>query len=143
VITLGAGRKIKRSHVLFSILLLTASAAGCVAFQFGDPNAPDPAATQKLREAVPTYEQSWLANHDNFIQVGDLDAYLCNRGMIGARTDDEVIDVLRQKALAMGANGLTGVSCGHGPTDDISGCSASIACSATALKVVASGTATN
>jgi len=122
---------------------MTASVAGCVALQFGDPNAPDPAAVQKLKAAVPTYEQSWLANHDDFIQVGELDAYLCNRGVIGTRTDDEVINVLRQKALAIGANGLSGISCGRGPSDEINGCTASIACNATALKVVTPGSVNN
>jgi hypothetical protein len=138
-----ASRVVRRLCALLSVIVLAAGAGGCVALQFNDPNVPDPAAIRKLQATVPTYDQSWLANHDDFVQVGELDAYLCNRGVIGTRTDDEVIDVLRQKALAMGANGLSGISCGHGPTDDASGCSASIACSATALKVMTPASAAN
>ncbi|HLW70377.1 MAG TPA: hypothetical protein VKS22_07125 [Candidatus Binataceae bacterium] len=135
--------KVRTSRAILFVTLLAASAAGCVAFQTGDTNPPDPVAMQKLEAAVPTYEQSWLANHDDFVQVGELDAYLCNRGVIGTRSNDEVINVLRQKAQAMGANGLTGISCGNGPTDDLNGCNASIACSATALKVVTPASAAN
>ncbi|MGH7000566.1 MAG: hypothetical protein ACREEA_03580 [Stellaceae bacterium] len=133
----------KLLRAILAVMVFAAIASGCIDFQFGDANAPDPVAAQKLAAAVPTYEQSWLASHDDFVEVGELDAYLCNRGVIGTRTNDEVITVLRQKAQAMGANGLTGIACGHGPTDETNGCDASLACTATALKVVAPGPTAN
>jgi len=50
-----------------------------------------------------------------------------------------MIAALRQRAKSIGANGITDVSCGHKATDDrnmLGGCYSSMACSATALKVV-------
>jgi hypothetical protein len=123
--------------------LAAALMTGCVALQLGDPNAPDPATVRKLNEAVPAYEEAQLASKNDYIRVGEIDAYVCNRGLIGTATDTQVITALRQKAQAMGANGLTDISCGHGPTDDLHGCNASIACTATALKIVSSDTAAN
>ena len=120
-------------------LLLTA----CVTLHLDDPNKPDAATAAKLDKAVPTYDEAQLANKSDYIRVGEIDTYLCNRGIIGTTTDGQVITALRQKAQAMGANGLTDISCGHGPTDDLHGCDASIACSATALKVVASDSSAN
>jgi uncharacterized protein YbjQ (UPF0145 family) len=92
---------------------------------------------------VPTYDEAQLASKNDYIRVGEIDTYLCNRGVIGTTSDTQVIRALRQKAQAMGANGLTDISCGRGPTDDLNGCNASIACSATALKVVSSDSSAN
>jgi hypothetical protein len=123
------------------VALASALVTGCIALQLGDPNGLDPATVRKLNETVPVYEEAQLANKTDYIRVGEIDTYLCNRGFIGTATDTQVITALRQKAQAMGANGLTDISCGHGPTDDLRGCNASIACTATALKIVSSDTA--
>jgi hypothetical protein len=141
--TVGETAKATIPSLAWVGLVLLALISGCVAFQVDDSSKPDPAIAQKLKDTVPTYDQSWLTSHSDFVEVGELDAYLCNRGFIGTRTNDEVITVLRQKAEAMGANGLTAVSCGAGPTDELGGCTASIACSATALRVVAPAAAAN
>ena len=125
--------------------MLTALAAllisGCTAVQFGDPNELGPEASAKLEKMVPTYEESQLANDNNYIRVGSVDTYLCRQGVIGTMTDGKVITVLRQKAYASGANGLTDVSCEPGPVDEIAGCFASIACQATMIKTVTADTA--
>jgi hypothetical protein len=132
-------RMLRATPVVLAAALLSA----CVALQLGGPNAPDPATAAKLDEAVPTYEEAQLANKNDYIRVGEIDTFLCSPEVIGTTTDAQVITALRQKAQAMGANGLTDISCGHGPTDDLRGCSASIACSATALKIVSPDQAAN
>jgi hypothetical protein len=128
--------------------LLTACAAvlinlisGCVAVQFNDPNELSPEASAKLEQMVPTYQEAQLENSNDYIRAGSIDTFLCRRGLIGTVTDGKVIAVLRQKAQASGANGLTDVLCEPGPIDEIGGCVASIACQATMIKTVTPDTA--
>ncbi len=128
-----------RTRILTVLAALLIS--GCTAVQFGDPNESSPEASAKLEQMVPTYEESQLANDNNYIRVGSIDTYLCRRGLIGTMTDGKVITALRQKAYASGANGLTDVSCEPGPVDEIAGCFASIACQATMIKTVTADTA--
>lgn len=114
---------------------------GCVAVQFGDPNDIGPKAAAKLEQQVPTYQEDQLANNNNYIRAGSIDAFLCRQGLIGTMTDAKVITVLRQKAHAAGANGLTDISCEPGPVNELGGCMASIACQATIIKTVTPDTA--
>lgn len=115
--------------------------SGCVAVQFSDPNQIDSATAAALEKQVPTYHESELENKPDYIRAGSIDTYLCRKGLIGTMTDDKVITVLRQKANAAGANGLTDVSCQPGPVDELNGCMASIACQATLIKIVTPDTA--
>src|SRR5260370_37060147 len=107
----------RMDRMMLCALALAGLASGCVAIQFGYANAPEAAAARKLDETIPTYDEAQLSSKGDYIRVGEIDAYLCNRGFIGIATDTQVTRVLRQKAQAMGANGLTDVSCGRGPTD--------------------------
>jgi hypothetical protein len=115
--------------------------SGCVAVQFNDPNEIGPEASAELEQMVPTYEESQLEKNNNYIRAGSIDAFLCRRGLIGTVTDAKVITVLRQKAHASGADGLTDVSCEPGPIDELRGCMASIACQATMIKTYTPDTA--
>ena len=117
--------------------------AGCTALKISGGDNPDPAAAAKLRQEVPTYADSQLAGKDNYIRAGQVDAFLCRRTFLTNLSDDDVVAVLRQKALDAGANGLTDVSCQPGPVNVFDGCTTSIACSATLLKIVESGLVNN
>ena len=128
----------RRAGLLITLAVLC---NGCVAIQFNDPNELSPEASAKLEQMVPTYQESQLENNSNYIRAGSIDAFLCRRGLIGTVTDGKVVTVLRQKAHASGANGLTDVSCEPGPIDEIGGCVASIACQATIIKTVTPDTA--
>jgi len=128
-----------RARVLLALAAVLVN--GCVAVQFGDPNELGPEASAKLEQQVPTYQESQLDSNSNYIRAGSIDTYLCRKGLIGTITDAKVITVLRQKAQAAGANGLTDVSCEPGPIDEIGGCVASIACQATMIKTVTPDTA--
>ncbi|SRR6266851_921186 len=110
--------------------------AGCVALEIGGANGPDPAIVEKLHDEVPTYDDAQLAAKSDYIRAGSVEAYLCRKSLLTNLTDDEVVTVLRQKAHDAGANGLTDVSCGPGPVSEFGGCMASIACSATIVKIV-------
>jgi hypothetical protein len=113
--------------------------AGCVALEIGGANGPDQATVEKLHDQVPTYDDAQLAAKSDYIRAGSVEAYLCRKSLLANLTDDEVLTVLRQKAHEAGANGLTDVSCGPGPVSEFGGCMASIACSATIVKIVESG----
>jgi hypothetical protein len=117
--------------------------AGCVALDIGGTNGPDSAIVAKLRDQVPTYDDAQLAAKSDYIRAGSVEAYLCRKSLLTNLTDDEVLTVLRQKAHDAGANGLTEVSCGPGPVSEFGGCMASIACSATIVKIVDSGPSPN
>jgi hypothetical protein len=108
--------------------------AGCTAGQFNDPNDISPQAAARLEKQVPTYQESQLANRNDYIRAGSVETYLCRRSFIVTFTNKKVITVLREKAYAAGANGLTDVSCEPGPVDEIGGCVSSIACEATMIK---------
>ena len=123
--------------LLTALLLLS----GCTVLQIGGGVAPDPAVVEKLRQEIPTYDEAQLADRTDYIRAGSVEAYLCRRSLLTNITDDEVVGVLRQKAYDAGANGLTDVSCGPGPTNELGACMMSIACSATLVKTVASGSA--
>ena len=120
---------------LFGVALIGCSAA------VGNVNAPDQAAIDKLVKEVPVYDEAQLSHAANYIRVGSVDGYLCFR-IVARSSDDAVIMILRQKARDIGANGLTDINCGRGPSSGIT-CLASRACSATALKVVTPDEAAN
>jgi len=123
-----------RLSVILAILLL---AFGCTVLQIGGGGpAPDPEQVAKLAQAIPTYDEAQIAGNSNAIRAGSVEAYLCRRNLISSVTNDDVITVLRQKAYEAGANGLTDVSCGPGPTSETGGCMMAIACSATLVKIV-------
>jgi hypothetical protein len=121
-----------RLLLTFASMLL----ASCAVLQIGGGSAPDPAAEERLRQEVPTYEDTQLASKDNYIRAGSVEAYMCRKSLLANVTNDEVIGLLRQKAHDAGANGLTDVSCGPGPVNELGGCMMSIACSATLVKIV-------
>ncbi|HJU27614.1 MAG TPA: hypothetical protein VJ718_00485 [Candidatus Binataceae bacterium] len=112
--------------------------AGCLTVPLAPSGAIDPAAESKLAQEAPTYDTSKL-NPDTYISVGSLTATGCDNGFLGGPGRDGVIAELRQKALAIGANGLTDVSCQHGRTSEAHQCFSSMDCSATALKVMPPG----
>jgi hypothetical protein len=85
-------------------------------------------------------QESQLAQ-GNYIRTGSIDASLCGHGLIDTVTPNQVITLLRQKADAAGANGLTDVSCGPGPVDEINGCMSAIACDATMVRAMTPDTA--
>ena len=125
---------ITRFSILVAILFLSSS---CTVLQIGGgPAGPDPAQMQKLAQEVPTYDEAQVAGNANAIRAGSVEAYLCRRSLLTNVTDEDVMAVLRQKAHNAGANGLTDVSCGPGPTNEFGGCMMAIACSATLVKIV-------
>jgi hypothetical protein len=117
--------------ILVSALLMT----GCTVVHV-DESAQDPQIVEKLNKEVPTYSEADLAGNNDYIRVGSINAYKCHLSLLGGVKGDEVVQMLRRKARDMGANGLTDLSCGSGPVDELSGCVSSTACSATALKIV-------
>ena len=126
-----------RFSILVSTLLFYSS---CTVLQIGGgPTGPDPAEVEKLAKAVPTYDEAQIAGDTNAIRAGSVEAYLCRRNLLTNVTNDDVITVLRRKAHDAGANGLTDVSCGPGPTSELGGCMMAIACSATLVKIVETG----
>ncbi len=123
-----------RLGLLIAALLFS---CGCTVLQIGGGGpAPDPAQMEKLAKAIPTYDEGQVARNANAIRAGSVEAYLCRRSLLTNVTNEDVISVLRQKAYDAGANGLTDVSCGPGPTSEMGGCMMSIACSATLVKIV-------
>jgi hypothetical protein len=111
---------------------------GCIAAQLGNNGDIDAQTTAMLLEKVPEYDEARLAGTDNYVRAGSIDAFVCRKNLLGDVSDERVITVLRKKALDAGANGLTDVSCGPGPSDELSGCVSSRACSATIIKTVPS-----
>jgi len=112
-------------------------AAGCM-LPLGGTAQVDPAVAAQLARDVPLYEPGQLTS-DNHIELGSLSASDCDNGLFGGPGREGMIAALRQRAKSIGANGITDVSCGHKATDDrnmLGGCYSSMACSATALKVV-------
>ena len=101
----------------------------------GQTGKIDPDTAAKLAQRAPIYDESQL-NPDSYIKVGSLTASECDNGFLGGPGRDDIIAELREKALSMGANGLTDVSCGRGTTSEAHECFSSTDCSATALKVV-------
>jgi hypothetical protein len=69
--------------------------AACVAIQFSDPNEVSADTAAKLAKQVPTYDENQLANNNDYIRAGTIDAYLCRQGVSGTVTDAKVITVLR------------------------------------------------
>jgi len=121
----------------FGLLVALLLFSGCTVLQLGGGGpVPDPAQMEKLAKAIPTYDEGQIAANVNAIRAGSVEAYLCRRSLITNVTNEDVISVLRQKAYDAGANGLTDVSCGPGPTTEMGGCMMSIACSATLVKIV-------
>lgn len=117
------------------VLATALTLAGCMTVPLGTTGGIDAATEQQLSKDVPIYDPSKLSP-DTYIRVGSLSASACDNGFLGGAGQEEVIAMVRRKAQAMGANGLSDLSCGHGPSNEAVGCFSSITCSATALKVV-------
>lgn len=117
------------------ILATALMLAGCVTLPLGTTGGIDPAAAAQLSREVPLYDPTKLSP-DSYIRVGSLSASSCDNAFLGGPGQEAVVMMVRQKAQAMGANGITDLSCGHGASNEAAGCFSSTTCSATALKVV-------
>lgn len=119
----------------FAAAVFAAWSAGCVTMPLGQAGTIEPDAQAKLAQQAPTYDTSRL-DPNNYIRVGSLTASGCDNGFLGGPGRAEIIAELREKALSMGANGLTDLSCRRGDTSEAHECFSATNCSATALKVV-------
>jgi hypothetical protein len=126
---------------LITLLALT-SASGCVALPLGTSGGIDNAEQQQLSHDIPLYDPSGLVS-GSFINVGMITASGCDNALLGGPGRDEVVAQVRQQARAMGANGITDLSCEHADTSGLKGCISATACSATALKVFSPGAKTD
>jgi hypothetical protein len=131
-------------NAIGAVILAALLATGCMV-PISGATGVDPAVAAQLAKEVPLYDPSQV-NANNSIKVGSLVASDCDNGIFGGPGRDGMIAALRQKAKSIGANGITDLSCSHTPTDDrsmLGGCYASMACSATALRVVPLDSSTN
>jgi len=130
-------------RLLTTALLIALFSSGCVNVELGDASQMTSEEAAKLEQQVPIYTETQLAANNDYIRAGSVDTVVCRHGLVATTTQDRVVDLLRQKALAAGANGLTDVSCEPGPVDEFSGCAVSTACQATLIKTVTPDTANN
>ena len=131
-----------RQRILFMLSLsaaLSICAQGCIVVPLGNVGGVDPAAQQQLTKEVPLYDSSKLVS-GSYLKVGMITASGCDNPLLGGSGREEVVAKLRQQAQGMGANGITELSCDHTDPSGLPGCFAAISCSATALKMVSTGT---
>jgi hypothetical protein len=123
----------------FLLLLITAAWAGCVPLggAAGTQTSRGNQAPVSNNSAVqlPIYSVGDL-DQANYIKVARLGAWSCSALPFGPPpAASAVIAELKTKALQMGADGLTDVTCGHqGPAG--TRCSSPTSCIATAIRFV-------
>ncbi len=72
-------------------------------------------------------------NGVEYLKVETITAWSCDESLFGINTTDQndVVAKIKEKAQSAGANGITNLACEKGPP----GCTGSMKCTATAVKV--------
>jgi len=108
--------------------------SGCFILPFGTVGGVPLEKVQQLNEQVRLYQPGEL-NGVEYLKVEKITAWSCDESLFGenATNQDEVVAKIKEKAQSVGANGITNLACGSGPAK--AGCTSSMTCTATAVKV--------
>jgi hypothetical protein len=105
--------------------------SGCFILPFGTVGGVPMEKVQQLNEQVRLYQPGEL-NGVEYLKVESITAWSCEESLFGGDAEqDQLVAKLKEKAQAAGANGITNLVCENGPA----GCTASMKCTATAVKV--------
>jgi hypothetical protein len=116
-------------------LVMIAAAAfmisGCFVIPLGTAGGVPLEKVQQLNEQVRLYQPGEL-NGVEYLKVESITAWSCEESLFGGDTDrDQLVAKIKEKAQSAGANGITNLACEKGPP----GCTGSMKCTATAVKV--------
>jgi hypothetical protein len=106
--------------------------SGCFILPFGTAGGVPLEKVQQLNEQVRLYQPGEL-NGVEYLKVEKITAWSCDESLFGIDTadQDQVVAKIKEKAQSVGANGITNLACEKGPP----GCTGSMKCTATAVKV--------
>jgi hypothetical protein len=105
--------------------------SGCFILPFGTVGGVPLEKVQQLNEQVRLYQPGEL-NGVEYLKVETITAWSCEESLFGGDTDqDQLVAKIKEKAQSAGANGITNLACEKGPP----GCTGSMKCTATAVKV--------
>ena len=105
--------------------------SGCFILPFGTAGGVPLEKVQQLNEQVRLYQPGEL-NGVEYLKVESITAWSCEESLFGGDTDrDQLVAKIKEKAQSAGANGITNLACEKGPP----GCTGSMKCTATAVKV--------
>lgn len=106
--------------------------SGCFIIPLGTTGGVPLEKVQQLNEQVRLYQPGEL-NGVEYLKVETITAWSCDESLFGINTTDQndVVAKIKEKAQSAGANGITNLACEKGPP----GCTGSMKCTATAVKV--------
>jgi hypothetical protein len=112
---------------------------GCFYLPLGTSGGVPMEKVKQLNEQVRLYQPGEL-NGVEYLKVQTITAWSCDESLFGIDTtdQDQVVAKIKEKAQSAGANGITNLACEKGPP----GCTSSMKCTATAVKVAAGSTQT-
>jgi hypothetical protein len=118
--------------VLVMIAAIAFMIGGCFILPFGTVGGVPLEKVQQLNEQVRLYQPGEL-NGVEYLKVETITAWSCDESLFGINTTDrdDVVAKIKEKAQSVGANGITNLACEKGPP----GCTGSMKCTATAVKV--------
>ena len=107
--------------------------SGCFILPLGTVGGVPLEKVQQLNEQVRLYQPGEL-NGVEYLKVESITAWSCEESLFGGDTDrDQLVAKIKEKAQGLGANGITNLACQNGPAK--TGCTSSMTCTATAVKV--------
>jgi hypothetical protein len=106
--------------------------SGCFYLPLGTSGGVPMEKVKQLNEQVRLYQPGEL-NGVEYLKVQTITAWSCDESLFGIDTtdQDQVVAKIKEKAQSAGANGITNLECKKGPP----GCTSSMTCTATAVKV--------
>src|SRR5690348_10364050 len=109
--------------------------SGCFILPLGTAGGVPLEKVQQLNEQVRLYQPGEL-NGIEYLKVQSITAWSCEESLLGGDTTDQeqVVAKIKEKVQGLGANGITNLACAKSPTQ--TGCTSSMTCTATAVKVV-------
>ena len=107
--------------------------SGCFVIPLGTVGGVPSEKVQQLNEQVRLYQPGELSGVE-YLKVQSITAWSCEESLFGGNTDqDQLVAKIKEKAQGLGANGITNLACQNGPAK--TGCTSSMTCTATAVKV--------
>jgi hypothetical protein len=105
---------------------------GCFYLPLGTVGGVPSEEVKQLNKQVRLYQPGEL-NGVEYLKVETITAWSCDESLFGIDTtdQDQVVAKIKEKAQSVGANGITNLACEKGPP----GCTGSMKCTATAVKV--------
>jgi hypothetical protein len=117
---------------LFGLFALVSS--GCL-IPLGTAGGVDQATANQLAREIPLYETADLGLR-GYTRINKLTAWSCDETILGGSGDkDQLVAKLRQQAKSLGANAIMDLDCGKNSAVTGAGCVASLACSASAIRI--------